>query len=52
MTHRVELNDSDIASEFNKKAESIKVNSLALDESSDMKDAAQILILSEGLTAV
>lgn len=40
----MELIDEDIVSELNKKAESFNFYSLALDESNDMKDTAQLLI--------
>lgn len=49
MPRRVELNDEDIATEFNEKAESFKLYPRALDESNDMKDAAQILIFTRGI---
>ena len=50
VTHRVEMIDEDIASELQKQAESFKLYSLGLAESNNIKDTAQLLILSEGLT--
>ncbi|XP_067947134.1 general transcription factor II-I repeat domain-containing protein 2-like [Watersipora subatra] len=44
VTRRVELIDEDITSNLNKKAESFTLYSLALDESNDVKDTAQLLI--------
>ena len=49
VTCHVELIDEDIASELNKKAESFKLSSLALDESNDIKDTAQLLIVIRGI---
>nr|KAF6360084.1 hypothetical protein mMyoMyo1_011042 [Myotis myotis] len=44
VTRRVELIDEDLASKLNSKAEFFKFYSLALDESNDVKDTAQLLI--------
>ncbi|XP_027861956.1 general transcription factor II-I repeat domain-containing protein 2-like [Xiphophorus couchianus] len=49
VTRRVELIDEDLVSELNKKAESFNLYSLALDESNDMKDTAQLLIFIRGI---
>lgn len=49
VTRRVELIDEDLASELNKNAESFKLYSLALDESNDVKDTAQLLICIRGI---
>ena len=49
MTRRVELTVEDIASEIQKKAESFMLYSLALDESNDIKDTAQLLIVIRGI---
>ena len=49
MTRRVERIDQDIASELNTKVESFKLNSLALDESTNIKDTAQLLIFIQGI---
>ncbi len=50
VTRRVELiDDEDIASELQKKAESFKLYSLTLDESNDIKDTAQLLIVIRGI---
>ena len=50
VTRRVELIDKDIAGKLNKKAESFKFYSLALDESNDIKDTAQLLIFIRGIS--
>ena len=44
VTRRVELIDENIASQLNKKSDSFGLYSLALDESTDVKDTAQLLI--------
>ncbi|XP_067933078.1 general transcription factor II-I repeat domain-containing protein 2-like [Watersipora subatra] len=49
VTRRVELTDEDITSNLNKKAESSTLYSLALDESNDVKDTAQLLIFIRGI---
>uniref|UniRef100_A0A8C4F590 General transcription factor II-I repeat domain-containing protein 2A n=1 Tax=Dicentrarchus labrax TaxID=13489 RepID=A0A8C4F590_DICLA len=49
VTRRVELIDEDIASESNKKAKSFTLYSLALEESNDIKDTAQLLIFIRGI---
>lgn len=48
---RVKLTDNDIhiASKLNNKAESFKFYPLALDESNNIKDTAQILIFIRGI---
>nr|KAF6296031.1 hypothetical protein mMyoMyo1_009163 [Myotis myotis] len=50
VTHRVELIDEDLASKLNSKAEFFKFYSLALDESNDVKDTAQLLIFIRGIS--
>lgn len=49
VTRRVELIDEDITSGLNKKAKSFTLYSLALDESNDAKDTAQLLIFIQGI---
>uniref|UniRef100_A0AAR2LR24 DUF4371 domain-containing protein n=1 Tax=Pygocentrus nattereri TaxID=42514 RepID=A0AAR2LR24_PYGNA len=49
VTRRVELIDEDLASKLNKKVESFTLYSLALDESNDIKDNAQLLIFIRGI---
>ena len=49
VTRRVELIDEEIASELQKQAESFKFYSLALDESNNIKDTAQLLIFIRGI---
>ena len=49
VTRRVELIDEDKASELPKQAESFKLYSLALGESNDIKDTAQLLIVIRGI---
>lgn len=41
----IEITDEDLASKLNKQAESFTFYSLALDESNDIKDITQLLIL-------
>ncbi|XP_070264829.1 general transcription factor II-I repeat domain-containing protein 2-like [Myotis yumanensis] len=50
VTRRVELIDEDLASKLNSKAEFFKFYSLALDESNDIKDTAQLLIFILGIS--
>nr|KAF6285886.1 hypothetical protein mMyoMyo1_009457 [Myotis myotis] len=50
VTRRVELIDEDLASKLNSKAEFLKFYSLALDESNDVKDTAQLLIFIRGIS--
>ena len=50
VTRRVELIDKDLTNHLNKKAESFKFYSLALDGSTDIKDTAQLLIFVRGIT--
>lgn len=49
VTRRVELIDEDITSILNKKAKSFTFYSVALDESNDVKDTAQLLIFIRGI---
>ncbi|XP_070273135.1 general transcription factor II-I repeat domain-containing protein 2-like [Myotis yumanensis] len=49
-TCRVELIDEDLANKLNSKAEFFKFYSLALDESNDVKDTAQLLIFIRGIS--
>lgn len=49
VTRRVELIDEDLASKLSKKAESFTLYFLALDESNDIKDTAQLLIFIRGI---
>lgn len=49
VTRRVELIDENIISNLNKKAESFRLYSLALDESNNIKDTAQLLIFIRGI---
>jgi len=50
VTRRVEMIDEDIASKLSKKAESSKFYSLALGESNDLKDTAQLVICIRGIS--
>ena len=49
VTYRVEINDEHLASDMKSKADSIVFYSLALDESIDRKDTAQLLIFVRGI---
>lgn len=50
LSRRTELIDEDLANKLNKKVQSFTLYSLALDESSDTKDTAQLLIFIRGIT--
>uniref|UniRef100_A0A8C6Y931 HAT C-terminal dimerisation domain-containing protein n=1 Tax=Naja naja TaxID=35670 RepID=A0A8C6Y931_NAJNA len=50
VTRRVELIDEDLVSKLNSKVEFFKFYSLALDESNDVKDTAQLLIFIRGIS--